>query len=109
MQYRYRVVGKVVQPFILRGAYFIKGSEIDFCITESELNFVKERCELEEVKDLQKATETTNSVPKSKEAQKQGSTTQKEVAQSNTQPKAELPSKRQYTKRNSVSDKQIKE
>ena len=39
------------------------------------------------------------------EAQKQGSTAQKEVPQSNTQPKAELPSKRQYTKRNSVSDK----
>lgn len=38
------------------------------------------------------------------EAQKQGYTAQNEVAQTNTQPKAEIPPKRQYTKRNSVSD-----
>lgn len=33
------------------------------------------------------------------------STAQKELVQENVQPKAELPSKRQYTKRSGVSDK----
>lgn len=104
MQYRYRVVGKVVQPFILRGAYFIKGSEIEFYITESELEFVKERCELKKIEDLQKATETTNSVSKSNKAQKQPATAQGESIQANAQLKAELLPKRQYTKRTSVSN-----
>ena len=104
MQYRYRVVGKVTQPFILRGAYFVIGSKIEFCITESELYFVKERCKLENVEDLQKATETTNSVSKSNNAQKQLFTVQSNTVQANTQPKSELPPKRQYTKRTSVSD-----
>lgn len=105
MQYRYRVLGKVVQPFILRGAYFVKGSEIEFYITESELDFVKERCELEKIEDLQKATETTNFVSKSNKAQNKPSTAQNDTVQANTQLKTELPSKRQYNKRNSVSDK----
>lgn len=104
MQYRYRVVGKVLQPFILRGAYFIKGSEIEFYITESEFDFVKERCELEKVEDLQVA-KTDNSVSKSNKAQNKPSTAQSESVQANTQPKAEQPTKRQYNKRNSVSDK----
>lgn len=105
MQYRYRVVGKVIRPFILRGAYFIKGNEIEFYIAENELDFVKERCELEKVEDLQKATEAVNSVSKSNKAQNKPSTAREDSVQANTQPKSELPSKRQYTKRNSVSDK----
>lgn len=105
MQYRYRVVGKVVQPFILRGAYFIKGSKIEFYITESELDFVKERCELENIEDLQKATETINSVSKSNKAQNKLSTAQNDTVRANTQLEPQTSSKRQYTKRNSVSDK----
>lgn len=103
MQYRYRVVGKVVKPFILRGAYFVKGSEIKFYITESELDFVKERCELEEIEDLQKATETANPVSKSNKAQNKPSTAQSESVQANTQQEPQKPSKRQYTKRSGVS------
>lgn len=107
MQYRYRVLGKVEHSFILRGAYFEVGSMIDFHITDSELSFVKERCELTQIYDL--TAKPKNSISnvvnaKGKEAQKQGSTAQNKVAQSNIQPKAELPSKRQYTKRTSVSN-----
>lgn len=106
MQYRYRVLGKVEQSFILRGAYFAIGSEIDFHITESELSFVKERCKLTNIEDLVETTKPKNSMSNvaNTNAKKQGSTAQKEVAQTNTQPKAELPPKRQYTKRNGVSN-----
>ena len=62
MQYRYRVLGKVEQSFILRGAYFAIGIYIDFYIQESELPFVKERCKIDNMVDLQEKTETENSV-----------------------------------------------
>ncbi len=62
MQYRYRVEGKVEKSFILRGAYFAVGSTIEFCVTESELSFVKERCKLAKIVDLQKKVETPNPV-----------------------------------------------
>lgn len=84
MQYRYRVIGKVEHSFILRGAYFKIGSEIDFYITESEIDFVKERCKLETIEDLQKSTNAGNSISN--------------VAKTNTQSK-EKPTKRQYNKR----------
>lgn len=107
MQYRYRVLGKVEQSFILRGAYFAIGSEIDFYILESELSFVKERCKLTNIEDLLQTTKPKNSMSNvaKANAQKQSSTAQKGIAQTNTQPKAELPSKRQYTKRSGVSNK----
>lgn len=62
MQYRYRVIGKVEQSFILRGAYFAINSTIDFYVMESELAFVKEMCKLETIVDLQKATNAENSI-----------------------------------------------
>ena len=64
MQYRYRVVGKVKQSFILRGAYFGINDTIDFYITESELEFVKERCELDTIEDSQKAENSISNVAK---------------------------------------------
>lgn len=93
MQYRYRVLGKVEQSFILRGAYFAIGNTIDFYITENELGFVKERCKLEMIEDLQKPTETENSI--SSVAKPNSKSTQKMV-----QPTVEKPVKRQYNKRN---------
>ena len=62
MQHRYRVLGKVEQSFILRGAYFAIGSKIDFYVLESELSFVKERCKIDNIVDLQENTETKSSV-----------------------------------------------
>ena len=82
MQYRYRVLGKVEQSFILRGAYFAIGSDIDFYIQESELPFVKERCKIDNIVDLQEKTEAENSVSN--------------VAKSTT---TKQPTKRQYNKR----------
>lgn len=82
MQYRYRVFGKVEQSFILRGAYFAIGSDIDFYILESELPFVQERCKIDNIVDFQKPTETENSISN--------------VAKSIS---GEKPVKRQYKKR----------
>lgn len=58
MDYKYRVKGVVEKPFILRGAFFRISGIIDCHITEKELNFIKERCKLTQVIDLQKVGET---------------------------------------------------
>lgn len=83
MQHRYKVEGKVEHSFILRGAFFGINDTINFYITESELEFVKERCKLDIIEDMQKSTETENSALN--------------VAQSTEKQK---PVKRQYNKRN---------
>ncbi|MCM1440071.1 MAG: hypothetical protein NC131_12845 [Roseburia sp.] len=83
MQYRYRVLGKVEQSFILRGAYFAVGSEMDFYITESEMPFVKEMCKLTKVCDFMENNKSQNSMSN--------------VAEESTTP--EKPVKRQYNKR----------
>ena len=53
MKFKYRVKGLVEKSFILRGAYFAVGANMDFYIPESELEFVKERCRIEELIDLE--------------------------------------------------------
>lgn len=53
MNYRYRVQGRVEKPFILRGMFFGIGADIDNYITEKELVFVKERCALTKIVDIQ--------------------------------------------------------
>lgn len=70
MQYRYRVIGKVKQSFILRGAYFGINDTIDFYITENELEFVKERCSLDTIEDLQKAENSISNVAEEKSSEK---------------------------------------
>lgn len=52
MNYRYRVKGCAEKAFILRGMHFRVGGTIDTEVLESELAFVKERCKLDEIKDL---------------------------------------------------------
>lgn len=53
MNYRYKVKGVAEKAFILRGAHFRIGGTIDTVILDSELAFVKERCRLEKVVDMQ--------------------------------------------------------
>lgn len=53
MNYRYKVKGIAEKAFILRGSHFRIGGTIDTVILESELAFVKERCRLEKVVDMQ--------------------------------------------------------
>lgn len=63
MKFKYRVKGLIRKPFILRSAYFGIGDNMDFYITESELKFVSERCEVAELIDLeQKPVETPEPV-----------------------------------------------
>lgn len=52
MNYKYRVEGRVEKAFILRGMHFRIGGTIETAILESELAFVKERCELDKVEGL---------------------------------------------------------
>lgn len=54
MTKKYRVKGKVNSPFILSGLYFAIDSDMDFCINESEIEFVKERVSISELIDLSK-------------------------------------------------------
>lgn len=71
MELKYRVLGKVNNSFILRGLHFASGRTIDFSVTEKELPFVKERCEIEEVNELKtKSTSQSPAIPKAvKESQ----------------------------------------
>ena len=63
MTKKYRVKGKVNSPFILSGLYFAIDSDMDFCINESEIEFVKERVSISELIDLsKKAIETPEPV-----------------------------------------------
>ena len=54
MKFKYRVKGLIQSPFILRSAYFRIGDNMDFYIAEGELEFVKSRCKIEELIDLDK-------------------------------------------------------
>lgn len=83
MNYKYRVKGVVEKPFILRGTHFRIGGKIDLHIVESELNFIKERCKLTQVIDLQKVAETPKPIQNTTQVKAQ--TNQKVVR--NEQPK----------------------
>ena len=58
MEFKYRVLGKVNNAFILRGLHFACGVSIDFAVNENELAFVKERCDIKEVKELKPKVDT---------------------------------------------------
>lgn len=51
MLFRYRFIGKVNNQFVLRGFPFKVGSNIDFCVSEKELEFVKKHCSVLEIID----------------------------------------------------------
>lgn len=63
MDYRYRVKGVAEKAFILRGMHFRIGGTIDTAIFDSELAFVKERCKLEKVEDMQAKTAPSQPIP----------------------------------------------
>ena len=71
MELQYRVLGKVNNAFILRGLHFASGFNIDFSVTADELPFVKERCEIKEVRELKtQSTPQSPAIPKAvKESQ----------------------------------------
>ena len=51
MKFKYRVKGKVNSQFVLRGMLFKKDTNLDFCVSEKELTFVKEHCSLDSIID----------------------------------------------------------
>jgi hypothetical protein len=63
MNYRYRVKGVAEKAFIMRGAHFRVGGTIDTVILESELAFVKERCRLDKVEDMQLVSAPSQPIP----------------------------------------------
>lgn len=56
MKFKYRFKGKVNSQFVLRGMLFSVGAKMDFCVSESELNFIKEHCDVIEIIDLEQPT-----------------------------------------------------
>ena len=56
MNFKYRVKGKVSGAFILRGLHFAVGDDINFDVSDKELEFVKAHCNLETCVDLTKQT-----------------------------------------------------
>lgn len=59
---KYRFKGKVNSSFILRGMVFSEGSDIDFGLSDRELDFVKAHCDAIEIIDLYK--KDTTEIPK---------------------------------------------
>lgn len=72
MNYRYKVKGIAEKAFILRGAHFRIGGTIDTVILESELAFVKERCKLEKVEDMQVKTAPPQPIPRNSQTTPKG-------------------------------------
>ena len=67
MEYRYRVKGIAEKAFILRGAHFRVGAEVNVYAIERELAFIKERCAIESIIDLKAEP---NSIPNSTKSKK---------------------------------------
>ena len=63
MNYRYKVEGVAEKAFILRGMHFRVGGRINTVILDSELAFVKERCRLDKVEDMQAKTAPSQPIP----------------------------------------------
>ena len=53
MKFKYRFKGKVNSQLVLRGMLFKVGSKIDFCVSETELDFVKKHCSVDKIIDLE--------------------------------------------------------
>lgn len=64
MTFRYRIIGTVKMPFILRGLFYKIGVNINSLLTEKELDFVKDRCQISQIIDLDKQEQIDNSIPK---------------------------------------------
>lgn len=64
MDFRYRIIGTVKMPFILRGLFYKIGVNINALLTEKELDFVKGRCQVSQIIDLNEQEQMDNSIPK---------------------------------------------
>ena len=64
MKFRYRFKGKVNSQFVVRGMLFRVGNIVDFCFTETEVEFAKKHCTDIELVDLEypKVVETPKPV-----------------------------------------------
>lgn len=96
MKFKYRVQGLIQSPFILRSAYFAVGDNMDFYITESELEFVKTRCKIEALIDLEKKVV---SAPEPVLEEKADIQSKEVVKDEKVQPKVSRPNKSNNTKK----------
>lgn len=96
MKFKYRFKGRVNDQLVLRGMLFKVGSKIDFCVSETELDFVKKHCLVEEIIDLEpKVVPTPEPVLEEKT-----DTQQKEVVNNDkVQPKVSRPNKNNNTRK----------
>ena len=53
MIFKYRVIGRVRESFVLRGMLFKASDFFDFCVADSELDFVKSNCEVKQIISLE--------------------------------------------------------
>ena len=96
MKFKYRFKGKVNDQLVLRGMLFKVGSKMDFCVSETELDFVKKHCSVDEIIDLEpKVVPTPEPVLEEKT-----DTQPKEVVENDTvQPKVSRPNKGNHTRK----------
>lgn len=96
MKFKYRVKGLIQSPFILRSAYFAVGDNMDFYIAEGELEFVKARCKIEELIDLD---EKVVSAPEPVLEEKTDTQPKEVVKNDKVQPKVNRPNKSNHTRK----------
>ena len=92
MELKYRVLGKVNNAFILRGLHFASGLNIDFSVSENELAFVKERCNIKEVKELKPKVATQSpAIPNVKKESRNDKPRTSESARSESKSSTKIP------------------
>ena len=96
MEFKYRIKGLIQRPFILRGAYMTIGENMDFYIRENELEFVKDRCKIEELIDL---SEQKVNTPEPVLEEKTDTQSKEVVENVEVQPKVSRPNKNNHTRK----------
>lgn len=71
MSFKYMVKGKVKSGFIIRGFYNQVGSEITLYLFEDELEFVKDRCDIVSITELDKEPALPESILEPEEEKKE--------------------------------------
>ena len=96
MKFKYRFKGKVNNQLVLRGMLFKVGSKMDFCVSETELDFVKKHCSVDEIIDLEPKVVP---VPEPMLEEKTDTEPKEVVENDRVQPRVNRPNKRNNTRK----------
>ena len=96
MKFKYRFKGKVNDQLVLRGMLFKVGSKIDFCVSETELDFVNKHCSVDEIIDLEPKVVP---IPEPMLEEKTDTQPKEVVENDKLQPRVNRPNKSNHTRK----------